>query len=95
MSQVNVAIDKDGKPVVNVTDAVAKSLKSQFFCPNCSKTMEVKLNRKEKLGEVSCGSCGLKHEIQMKGGFEEPVDIYHEMMDKHYRNMGIGVRKKI
>ena len=68
------------------TGDARQSLKSQFFCPNCSTTMEVKINKKSSTAEAICPKCGLKYETSFKSELTEPVDIYSELMDKLYKS---------
>jgi transcription elongation factor Elf1 len=67
------------------TGDARQSLASKFFCPNCSKTMEVKINKKSSTATTICPNCGLKYETSFKSELTEPVDIYSELMDKFYK----------
>lgn len=52
-----------------------------FICPICgNKSLNIKIQRKKKMGAVFCGSCNVKWEANLQG-FEEKIDIYHKFFD--------------
>ncbi len=52
-----------------------------FTCPICGdKSLNVTINKKENLGKVVCGSCGVTWTTELHG-FEERIDVYHKFFD--------------
>jgi len=61
-----------------------KRLPKFFSCPKCGKeTVRVELFRDEGRAVVSCGSCGVKEEFQVKPAQHE-IDVYCMFTDKIY-----------
>ncbi|MDI6847494.1 MAG: hypothetical protein QMD13_01200 [Candidatus Bathyarchaeia archaeon] len=61
-----------------------KRLPKFFSCPRCGKnTVRVVLFRDEGRAVVSCGSCGVKEEFQIKPALRE-IDAYCMFTDKVY-----------
>lgn len=52
-----------------------------FVCPLCgSRSLTVKLDKKNSMAEVRCGSCGLHWSTKVEG-YEEKIDVYHKFFD--------------
>lgn len=62
-----------------------KSLPKVFSCPTCGKAaVRVEINRKDGSAVVSCGSCGIREEFEVKKALGE-IDVYCMFADKVYR----------
>ncbi|MCK4439789.1 hypothetical protein KAU85_02280 [Candidatus Bathyarchaeota archaeon] len=73
-----------------VTHIPKKRLPKVFSCPRCGKeTVRVEIFRDESQAVVSCGSCGIKEEFQVKPA-QDAVDIYCMFTDRVY-----GSSKKV
>lgn len=52
-----------------------------FTCPICgSKSLNITIEKKEKIGRVICGSCKVSWSTELSG-FEERIDVYHKFFD--------------
>ena len=53
-----------------------------FDCPYCSRreTVEVKINKKERIGTLNCRVCKVKYEMRI-GNLTKEVDIFCSWID--------------
>ena len=64
-----------------VIKIVKPKIPDVFTCPICgSKSLNVTIEKKEKIGRVICGSCGVSWSTELSG-FEERIDVYHKFFD--------------
>jgi len=64
-----------------VIKIVKPKIPDVFTCPICgAKSLNVTIKKKEKIGVVICGSCGVNWSTELSG-FEERIDIYHKFFD--------------
>ncbi|KAJ3044087.1 hypothetical protein HDV00_003191 [Rhizophlyctis rosea] len=59
------------------------TLEKQFLCFYCNheKAVTVKVDKREKIGHLSCKFCGVSWQTVCQPPMDEPVDVYHDWLD--------------